>query len=428
MGSVLGGIVKGLGTPGLGTQIGQNMALAQQMQQRQALAQQQQAEQERLNQFRQQTSGLVGQPGTTISQLAEAQAQFDPAAAIKLKTDVLKQQGNNEALKQKRTQDQLDAGIGMVKFAIQEKNQGLLDNTVKYLKENFADNPVVNSFDSLEIGKDGESFNITQVKDIKEGDPLIEQLGIIPGKYKIKTDGNTKQIIGVDTFETPVAKTQEVTSEPLLFKQGFTPVTEEQVNNPKLKSRIVSAKDTGKQFIKLQEFKPVDIRNINNLDSLAKDLQVNLKKLDELGISPDPITGAIPLVGETLNKFIKSPEWQAWAAGVNQAFQKYRVDVTGAQAAVKELQNLKGTFPNPEEVNSKVFAEKTKATLNQLLSKRKTILDNFENQAFNVSGLKEPPIAETQQKTIAKKGYNPNTNQTLIIYSDGSREYLDGRK
>lgn len=38
------------------------------------------------------------------------------------------------------------------------------------------------------------------------------------------------------------------------------------------------------------------------------------------------------------------------------------------------------------------------------------------------------PTAHTQPKSIIKKGYNPSTNKTQLIYSDGTKEIVNGRR
>ena len=47
---------------------------------------------------------------------------------------------------------------------------------------------------------------------------------------------------------------------------------------------------------------------------------------------------------------------------------------------------------------------------------------------FESPEISKQQMQSSNTKTVVKKGYNPKTNQTQLIYSDGSKEIVDGKR
>jgi len=72
------------------------------------------------------------------------------------------------------------------------------------------------------------------------------------------------------------------------------------------------------------------------------------------------------------------------------------------------------------DVNKAILAKNHNMTVKQfeeLLKKGKQVIDNSNKNSNNSNG-----------KTVVKKGYNATTNQTQFIYSDGTKETVNGKQ
>ena len=74
-------------------------------------------------------------------------------------------------------------------------------------------------------------------------------------------------------------------------------------------------------------------------------------------------------------------------------------------------------------------AQRKNLPLNELVSDE--IIEGINN--YNKPDSIEPAkktgsVKPNLTKTVVKKGYNAKTNQTILIYSDGTQEVLDGRR
>ena len=100
-----------------------------------------------------------------------------------------------------------------------------------------------------------------------------------------------------------------------------------------------------------------------------------------------------------------------------------------AGAFIKQYQDYAGALTKDAQ---KVIHEK----YGRVIESRKSQLSDQDYKALEDKYLKRfesPEISKQQMqssntKTVVKKGYNPKTNQTQLIYSDGSKEIVDGKR
>jgi hypothetical protein len=68
--------------------------------------------------------------------------------------------------------------------------------------------------------------------------------------------------------------------------------------------------------------------------------------------------------------------------------------------------------------------------IGRVIESKKNVLGDENYKTLNEQYLNpvQEKNAESSAKTVVKKGYNPKTDQTQLIYSDGSKEIVQGRQ
>jgi len=78
---------------------------------------------------------------------------------------------------------------------------------------------------------------------------------------------------------------------------------------------------------------------------------------------------------------------------------------------------------NDDNVNRQIIRDKLNAA-KALLTKTQNAKRNFDKYG----DFTDSPESTESGKTVVKKGYNASTNQTQLIYSDGSKEVVEGKR
>lgn len=183
--------------------------------------------------------------------------------------------------------------------------------------------------------------------------------------------------------EREKAKLRAKRTENELKQQGLVEASLDLIE--KFPDRLVEASDTGASFIKLRPVPTKFVEKLSEFDSAAQGLQKNIDDLARFNLKTDPISGRIPLIGENIQVFTKSPEFQTWKAQVGQLFQDYRTIKTGAAAADKEIDRLEKLLPAVNEKNNEVFVRKSISFFNAIDRGRENILNNLEDTGFDVT-------------------------------------------
>jgi hypothetical protein len=180
-------------------------------------------------------------------------------------------------------------------------------------------------------------------------------------------------------------KTQEIMTRDDYIGKGFVVANTRQAD--KLANRTVVAADTGEVMLKLQPLPATQAKAISDIDESIAIQQDALADMERFGLVPDPITGRIPLVGDDINVFVKDPEWQAWQAKVDRAFQKYRKITTGAQASDKEIARLVPLMPSSKDRDPEVYTRKAIQVIEEMQRSKGIILNTFQDAGFDVGNL-----------------------------------------
>jgi uncharacterized protein YnzC (UPF0291/DUF896 family) len=122
------------------------------------------------------------------------------------------------------------------------------------------------------------------------------------------------------------------------------------------------------------------------------------------------------------------------AASIPQKIRKYMISATTGQQLLPEQRN------EIIAVINKSFADQQKAwksSIQPALNRAKRLgideslvmpADMPEDVAPKAEKSATPQQAPKAEKTVVKKGYNRKTNQTQLIYSDGTKEIVEGKK
>ena len=168
--------------------------------------------------------------------------------------------------------------------------------------------------------------------------------------------------------------------------------------------------------------------------------------LDKTSVLKESLSGFVtgPLAGrvERIKAFIgaQSGARAALQAQIRKSLSDYGKAISGAAIAEQEMVRLEQQLPQDTD-NAEVFATKLSNFRDSFINSRLRLLDNIEKGGRNVdkykarsaigdlsgSGTESRAPAE-QGKTVVRKGYNPKTNKTQLIYSDKTKEIVDGKR
>jgi len=92
----------------------------------------------------------------------------------------------------------------------------------------------------------------------------------------------------------------------------------------------------------------------------------------------------------------------------------------------KVLIDIKNTLTQLHDIGEKEYKSMVEPFANQA---KRRFKEGWEERWIEVDPLSAKMIEQPKEmKTIVKRGYNPKTNQTELVYSDGSRELVSGRQ
>lgn len=160
------------------------------------------------------------------------------------------------------------------------------------------------------------------------------------------------------------------------------------------------------------------------LDSMDPNMVGNVRnEVQKIAQSGAPTEGGI-------NKF----DPNTFSGQLASLWQKFSNHPTGANAAAF-LKEYKGYLGQMQDTAGPLIN-----SYNQSILKNKKRLMNDDDYndrlnseyvapylKYNKAGSASPQGQGQQGKTVVKKGYNPTTDQTQLIYSDGTKEIVDGR-
>jgi len=168
--------------------------------------------------------------------------------------------------------------------------------------------------------------------------------------------------------------------------------------------------------------------------------------LDKTSVLKESLSGFVtgPLAGrvERIKAFIgaQSGARAALQAQIRKSLSDYGKAISGAAIAEQEMVRLEQQLPQDTD-NAEVFATKLSNFRDSFINSRLRLLDNIEKSGRNVdkfktrtavgdlSGSGTGSQSPTEQgKTVARKGFNSKTNKTQLIYSDGTKEIVDGKR
>lgn len=108
---------------------------------------------------------------------------------------------------------------------------------------------------------------------------------------------------------------------------------------------------------------------------------------------------------------------------------KLRSDITALQSKEGGLLGGKAKASSKEARRTKFLQLiEIKKQLGEDFSSDKKNAKTLEGEIASLGVKKTEPAQVKTEKTVVKKGYNPATNQTQFIYSDGTSEIVDGKK
>ena len=250
-------------------------------------------------------------------------------------------------------------------------------------------------------------------------------------KIGIKPDGGYEYVdvtkgeggfTGITAPDPTLSKNVESKTTDTLISEGFTKATEGQLANSNLSNKTFMSAD-GNKMIKLQRPTAALLEKINVMNTSMESLGASVKEMQEKGLSPDPITEEIPLVGEFILKFTKSPEWQAWRTGVNKSLLNFMRIETGVARSDKEIQRLKAVWANSADFSDEVFAKKAISIFNDINRLKKNHVNLLENQGFDVSGFR--PSLEAPLWEGGPSGVSENVQKTKDALNTGAQAVFD---
>lgn len=153
-----------------------------------------------------------------------------------------------------------------------------------------------------------------------------------------------------------------------------------QVNTPKLKP-MLPPKEGGQ----IQSIRSMDQDMRRNLGMMTESVQNQMNPLD-----PRAARGGIgSFILKVQSGFDPSAkEYIDFKSQTDQMFQEFRKDVTGAQAALKELGWLAPDFPEPNDP-PETYYQKAVTALNKMQEGEKLLLDFYGQQGYRVGEMRK---------------------------------------
>lgn len=171
-----------------------------------------------------------------------------------------------------------------------------------------------------------------------------------------------------------------------------------------------------------------DSRNWSRVKSMASDLGIGPENLDSLGKMEFDVVNtpygpaSIPARFKLAAQYIKDPKYNALKQQVEQAFQSFRIRVTGAQAGLQELKMLREIIPSLTDRPSVFFSG-----IDNILSNNKdaydTKLNLWEKYGRDVSKFREQPV-EAVTRGIENKDTTPKQQESKMSDDEAYAQYL----
>lgn len=147
-------------------------------------------------------------------------------------------------------------------------------------------------------------------------------------------------------------------------------------------------------------------------------------KKNEVG----PVMGRISRLKSDFG-FSNSPETDLLNTKMMTTLNQYIHDITGASAGVEEQKRLKAALG--DITNDKaLFKTKLKAGLDEadkIIEEMRRGNDYAASMGISQVG-REPASDDSGKKRVVSREYSKSRNQTRVTYSDGSQEFLNGKK
>jgi len=200
--------------------------------------------------------------------------------------------------------------------------------------------------------------------------------------------------------KSTVQKTQVIKSkEDFLLDSKFKEATKEQMQNPDVK--LITPEGSDVSFVEIKTPTQKMTTALDEMEVVSKSLQKSIETMNKFNLSPDPITGRIPIIGDDINIFTKSPEWQTWQANIDRTFQKFRNITTGQQASDSEIRRLIPLMPTSRDRDKETFTMKALDVINEMNTTKSRLLQIYEGQGYDVSSLLRSSDPTTGMQTQA---------------------------
>lgn len=242
---------------------------------------------------------------------------------------------------------------------------------------------------------DPDTYKVTLVYQ-DNGDPAL--------KYQ------SSDLAGKRAAATAEAKVKVSNTAQELRRQGYVPATLKYMRDDNLSKRIVTSSDTDEEFVKLRQIPAKDVSSLTQLENVQDRLVLAVDKLKQYGIEPDPITGRLPIIGESLTELSKTPEFKEVRADFGRILNDYRKAITGAQASFAEIGAIKSTIPNLETADTETIIRNAVSLFNEIEDKKSLSLNNLEDAGFDIVNLikdrKKFDISNDDEKALMDREFN----------------------
>lgn len=256
---------------------------------------------------------------------------------------------------------------------------------------------------------------------------------------QVKKDTQTGEITATDQLAgfAPKVVRDVRTKEDKVFTPAMGAIT----------SSLTGPKKPGDLTKKRTPFEIKEQLNNKQIEELGKVKDQFMKETDNDRNTIEQVANADTLINEALENPSAAQTLGAFIAKTFQGNKLTDKDVelyTGQKGVLNKLQdfaaeNISGTISQDKADNIRKTLNVYKDAMEKSLEVKSKQLSTTYSQSIDpelkmgadeISPLIWSPGSNrsSSQKTIVKKGYNPKTNQTQIMYNDGSKEIVEGRR
>lgn len=307
--------------------------------------------------------------------------------------------------------DAIPAGINAFVAAKQVAQKSMLDQlTYNMQLQKFNMDAQRQPYELAKLKLEADRAPLEQEKLKQETDLLKNQSEM----YKKFASGNqiTDDFGNVTSSAIPKdADPNDYIQEPTTRSFKGVPVT---INVPKLKPPVQS-----KDFEDFKSLQTVGLELKQNIEQLTKNKEEFSKLMGPLKLEAQRPGGFLGDIGNLMLKMSKDPnkaEFAVFKAETDKAFQKFRKETTGAQAALKELGWIAPDLPEATD-SPELYARKADVALRKMDEAQNMLLDMYSQRGFRTGEL--------------RKGLNKSPNNTVSssnnVQKPSAKEIADAR-